>query len=89
MIEDEVVAELVELAGGDARHDMRRDEVERLGGQAAGPAHAFEAFGAVQLDGPFVAPPIVVAVVVESRGGSLMRPYLASDARANKAVLGC
>ena len=44
VVEDEVVAELVELAGRDAGLDVGGDEVERLGGQPAGPAHAFKAF---------------------------------------------
>ena len=65
--------------------DVGRDEVERLGRQAAGPAHAFEAFRAVQLDRPLVAPPIVDAVVDEI-AGTAHAPYLASDAGRNKAV---
>ena len=85
VVEDEVVAELVELAGGDAGLDVRRDEVERLGRQAAGPAHAGEAFGAVELDGALVAPPIVVAVVDEV-AGTAHGPYLACDIGGNKAV---
>ena len=36
--------------GGDAGHDVRHQRVEDLGGEPAGPAHAFEPFGAVELD---------------------------------------
>jgi len=87
VVEDVVVTELVELARADARLDVRRDEVERLGRQPAGQAHAFEAFRAVQLDGPLVAPPIVDAIVFEVAGAA-HGPYLACDTGANKAVLG-
>src|SRR5690606_20973237 len=52
VIDDEVVAEPVELAGRDAGPDVGRDEVERLRGQPARPAHAVEALLAVNLDGP-------------------------------------
>src|SRR5205085_6127024 len=85
--EDELVTELVELAGADARLDMRRDEVERLGRQPAGPAHAFEAFRAVQLDGALVAPPIIDAVVFEV-AGTAHGAYLACDTGPHKGVLG-
>ena len=85
VVEDEVVAELVELAGGDARLDVGRDEVERLGRQPAGAAHALEALGAVDLDGALVAPPIVDAVVDEIAGAA-HAAYLACDTGRNKAV---
>ena len=34
MVDDEIVAQPVEFAGGDARADMRGDEIERRGGKA-------------------------------------------------------
>ena len=85
---NEIVTELVELACGHARLNVRRDEVERFGRQAAGAAHALEAFRTVQLDGALVAAPIVDAVVFEIAGG-IHRPYLACGTRSHKAVLGC
>ena len=54
VIDDEAVAEPVELVGGDARLDVRRDEVERGGGEGPGLAHAREILGAVDLDPPLV-----------------------------------
>ena len=36
--------------GRDAGHDVRGERVEDLGGEPAGAAHAFEAFGPVELD---------------------------------------
>ena len=44
------VDDVVELAGGDAGHDVRHERVEDLGGEAAGVAHAGKAFGPVELD---------------------------------------
>jgi hypothetical protein len=38
-IHDVVVTELVDLAGGDSRFDMRRDVIEHLGRQATGNTH--------------------------------------------------
>ena len=50
MLDDVIVAELVEPLGGDAGHDMRRDEVEQLGGKAAGLAHALEIVRGMDFD---------------------------------------
>ena len=44
VIDDEPVAQPVELAGGDPGADIGGDEVERLGGEHPGPPHAFEGF---------------------------------------------
>jgi hypothetical protein len=85
VVEDELVAQAVEFARRDARLDMGRDEVERLRRQAAGLAHAFEALGAVKLDGPLVAPPIVDAVVLDL-GGVAHYDYLACDIGRNKTM---
>jgi methionyl aminopeptidase len=59
-----------------------------LGRQPASPTHAFEAFRSVQLDRAFVAAPIVDAVILDV-AGARHTPYLAPDARGNKAVLRC
>jgi hypothetical protein len=50
VIDDEPVAQPVEVAGGDPGTDMRSDEVERLGGENSRPPHAFECFRPVDLD---------------------------------------
>ena len=42
-----VVADAVELAGGDAGLDIGRNHFEHVGGEAAGDAHFFEFFGGV------------------------------------------
>jgi hypothetical protein len=42
MGENEVMADLVEMVGGNARGDMRADHVQRLGGQEAGRTHGDE-----------------------------------------------
>ena len=42
--------DVVELAGRDARNDVRNQRVEDLGRQSAGPAHAGEAFRAMKFD---------------------------------------
>ena len=56
-LDDELMAEPVQFAGGDARLDMRRDEVERFRRQTAGPAHPVEPGGIVHFDAAgFVAP---------------------------------
>ena len=57
--DDEIVAQLVQLAGGDAGLDMGRDKVERLRRQAAGPAHRVECLRVVDLDAAGVVTPIV------------------------------
>src|SRR4030095_8092798 len=85
VVEDVVVTELVELGRADARLDMGRDEVERLGRQAASAAHALEALGPVDLDRALVAAPIVVAVVDEIAGTTHV-PYLACDTGRNKTA---
>ena len=50
MGDDVIVAQLVQRLGGDARHDMRCDEIQRLGGQMPGAAHLHEISRLVQLD---------------------------------------
>ena len=45
-----IVDALVELTGGDAGDDKRRNCVENFGGKPAGGAHASERLGAVQFD---------------------------------------
>ena len=42
--------DVVELLGRHAGDDVGHERVEDLGGEAAGAAHAFKPFGAVQLD---------------------------------------
>src|SRR5512143_1393476 len=49
-IAHELLELAVELGGADAGLDMGRDEVERLGGDAAGAAHALEAFLVMEQD---------------------------------------
>ena len=43
-------ARRVELVGDHARDHVRGQHVQALGGQPAGPAHALEVLGAVDLD---------------------------------------
>ena len=43
-IADHPRGDLVELAGGDARDDVRGNHVQHLGGEAAGDAHFFDFF---------------------------------------------
>jgi hypothetical protein len=45
------VAQVVQLAGGDAGLHVRGDEVEHLGGEPPGDAHALQLFGGLQDDG--------------------------------------
>ncbi len=52
MVEDELAGQLVERLGGDARDHVRDQQVEALGRQPSGAAHALEALRAVQLDLP-------------------------------------
>ena len=54
MGDDVVVAQAVELFGGHPRLDLGRDEVQGLGGQPAGTAHALEFLGAVDRDPPLL-----------------------------------
>lgn len=42
LVDDVVVADAVELFGGDARDDMRLDHLENFGSQTAGDAHFFD-----------------------------------------------
>ena len=42
--------DVVELLGRDAGDHVGDQRIEDLGGETPGAAHAFEAFGAVQLD---------------------------------------
>ena len=51
MVDNELVTEIVELAGGDARADVRADKVQGFRRQLAGPPHAGKGAFAVQLDG--------------------------------------
>src|SRR5262249_2156292 len=57
--DDEVVAQAVEFARGDARLDVGRDIVERLRRQATGAPHGLEVLGAVDLDATGLVTPIV------------------------------
>ena len=50
MIDDEIMAQPVKIAGRDAGADMGSDKVECLGGKHAGPPHAFEGIRPVDLD---------------------------------------
>ena len=50
MGDDVVIGHLVQLGGGDARLHQRHQQVQHLGGQAAGPAHALEIRRIVQGD---------------------------------------
>ena len=51
MGDDVVIGHLVQRGGGDARLDQGHQQVQHLGGQAAGPAHALEIRRLVQGDG--------------------------------------
>src|ERR1051325_10895913 len=46
-----VVAQVVQLAGGDARLHVKGDEVEHLAGQPPGDAHALQLFRSLQYNG--------------------------------------
>ena len=50
MVHAELVDQLVDVLGGDARLDLADQHVEAFGRQPAGLAHAFEGGGAVDLD---------------------------------------
>ena len=50
MVHRELEDQVVERLGGDAGLHGVDEQVERLGGQPAGLAHALEGLGAVQLD---------------------------------------
>ena len=50
MPDNEVVAQRVELGGGDARLDVGGDEVQGFRSQTAGPAHRHEIVRAVNLE---------------------------------------
>ena len=47
MADHEVMAQLVDFTGRDARSDMGRDHVQRFGGETASLAHAREILGAI------------------------------------------
>ena len=49
-IERHLAHDVVEFAGGDAGADVVDHRIEDFGGEPPGAAHAFEAFGAVELD---------------------------------------
>src|SRR5260221_2039359 len=49
-IESHLVDDVVELLGRDAGHYVRRERVQDFRRETAGPAHAFEALGTVELD---------------------------------------
>ena len=69
MVADEVVAQPVELAGGDARFDTGCDEIESFGRQPAGPAHAVEIGCIVQLHQRAGATRLVVKELCSHRTG--------------------
>ena len=62
--------DVVELAGGDAGHDVGDERVEDLGGDPAGGAHAGKALRAVQLDRAVTADDGVVAIEIMNVGHS-------------------
>src|SRR5581483_10163548 len=49
-VDHEVMAERVEFLGGNARLDMRGNEIEHLGCQTAGDAHLLDVFGTLEGD---------------------------------------
>src|SRR6267143_5623740 len=49
LLDDQVMAEAVELAGRDARLDARGDEVEHFPGELPGDAHALDLLGGLQM----------------------------------------
>ena len=51
----EIEDEVVERLGRDAGLHLLDQQVQRLGGQPSGPAHAFESLGSMQLDLPGLA----------------------------------
>ena len=51
MVADELLAQTVQLAGGDAGADIGADEVQALGRKAAGLAHTGKGLRAVEADG--------------------------------------
>ena len=51
LADDELVAEAVQLVGGDPGHDMGLDHVQHVGGQAAGNAHFLLFFRGLDRDG--------------------------------------
>ncbi len=70
MLEDEIMAELVE---SDRRHPldhMGGDEIEGLGGELAGLAHGREGFRAMQLDAPRLALPLAGSFLSGVHGGN-------------------
>lgn len=58
MPEDELVAQTIQLACGDAGLDVRRDEVESRGSEPPGPPHGFEGIGTVDFDAAGVIAPV-------------------------------
>ena len=78
MLPDEVVAQRIKLCRGDARLDVRRDHVERFGGQLAGRAHAGEVFRAVHGN-----PPSVCSAVHRRR------PVCCRTVKMRKQAAGC
>jgi hypothetical protein len=55
VLDDELVAQAIERAGGHARDDVRLDEVEHLRGEATGGAHLLDLCPALDLDGHVLA----------------------------------
>ena len=49
MVAEELVADAVELVGGDTGYDVGADEVTGLGGEAAGDPHALDRLGVLDL----------------------------------------
>ncbi|MNT32463.1 hypothetical protein D3C72_1683460 [compost metagenome] len=50
-VDDVVVADLVQLIGGDARLDMFGNHFQHIGGQFAGDTHASDVLGSFEVDG--------------------------------------
>ena len=58
--DDEVMAQTIQLARGDAGLNAGRDEIQRLGGESAGQAHGLEGLGAVDLDAAGLVAPFLL-----------------------------
>jgi hypothetical protein len=49
----EFISQIVNIIGAYARHDIRRDKIQHLGGQAASSTHGCEIIRSMQLDSAF------------------------------------